>query len=124
MVESRLRLAPAGSGRKGGAALPFCDEHFVEESLSHLVDNNQVLEGSVGKVDAGGSSERERRMAWKHVRVGIPGGQVPGDVERVGIREVLLHSREVRADPHAGDDPAGVLTSRSQQGPAAGNESR
>src|SRR2546427_6365668 len=124
MVESRLRLASAGPGRKGGAALPFCHEHFVEESLPNLVDNNQVLEGSVGKVDARGPAKRKGRMAGKHVRVWIARGQVPGDVERVVVREVLLHSREIRADPHSRDDPAGILTSRSQEGPTTRNERR
>src|SRR5947207_1993903 len=64
VVQPRFGLALAGVGREGGATLPCCDEHFVEESLPHLVDNDQVLEGSVGEVDACGSPERERRMAW------------------------------------------------------------
>src|SRR5437773_3346268 len=123
VVQPRFGLALAGVGREGGATLPCCDEHFVEESLPHLVDNDQVLEGSVGKVDARGSPERERRMAWKHIRIGIPRGQIPRDMKRVVVRQVLLHPREVRPDPHSGDDPAGVLTARSQQGPAAGHES-
>src|SRR6266568_4538628 len=124
VVQPRFGLALAWVGREGGATLPCCDEHFVEESLPHLVDNDQVLEGSVGKVDARGSPERERRMAWKHIRIGIPSGQVSRDMKRVVVRQVLLHPREVRPDPHSGDDPAGVLTPRSQQGPAAGHESR
>src|SRR6266571_1326277 len=45
-------------------------------------------------------------------------------MERAGVRDVLLHPCEVRSDPHAGDDAAGVLPPRSQQGPAAGHESR
>src|SRR5213593_2007623 len=124
VVQPRFGLALAGVGREGGATLPCCDEHFVEESLPHLVDNDQVLEGSVGEVDACGSPERERRMAWKHIRIGIPRGQVSRDMEGAGVRDVLLHPCEVRSDPHAGDDAAGVLTPRSQQGPAAGHESR
>src|SRR5437762_237044 len=123
VVQPRFGLALAGVGREGGATLPCCDEHFVEESLPHLVDNDQVLEGSVGKVDARGSPERERRMAWKHIRIGIPSGQVSRDMKRVVVRQVLLHACKVRSDPHAGDDAAGVLTARSQQGPAAGHES-
>ena len=122
--EPRLGLALAGVGGKGGTALPCCDLHFVEESLPHLVDNDQVLEGSVRKVDAGGSPERERRVARKHVGIRIPRSQVPRDMKRVGIRQVLLHPRKVRPDPHSGDDPARVLAARSQQGPAARNESR
>src|SRR5262245_19375496 len=124
VLQPRFGLALAGIGREGGATLLCSDEHFVEESLPHLVDNDQVLEGSVGKVDARGSPERERRMAWKHVRVGVPRGQVSRDMERAGVREVLLHPCEVRPDPHSGDDPAGVLAARSQQGPAARHESR
>ena len=113
MIESRLRLAPAGPGRKGGAALPFGDEHFVKESLPNLIDNNQVLEGSVGKVDARGPAKRKCRMAGKHVRVWVARGQVPRDVERDVHREILLHSGEVRADPHSRDDPARVLAARA-----------
>src|SRR5947208_943990 len=124
VVQPRFGLALAGVGREGGATLACCDEHFVEESLAHLVDNDQVLEGSVGKVDARGSPERERRMAWKHIRIGIPSGQVSRDMKRVVVRQVLLHPREVRPDPHSGDDPAGVLTARSQEGPTTGYKSR
>src|SRR5262245_29351542 len=63
-------------------------------------------------------------MARKHVGVGIPRGKVSRDVEGTGVREVLLHSREVRPDPHSGDDTARVLASRSQESPSAGHESR
>src|SRR3989442_1240651 len=123
VVEPRLGLALAGPGRKGRATLPGRDKHFVEESLSHLVHRDQVLERIVGDVDARGSPRRERRVARKHVRVTIPRGEVSRDVEGACIREVLLHSREVRPDPHSGDDAAGGLTAGSQKGPAARHES-
>src|SRR5437867_11950502 len=42
----------------------------------------------------------------------------------VVVRAVLVHPRGVRPGPHCGDDPAGVVTPRSQQGRAAGHESR
>src|SRR2546423_928694 len=115
MFEAGLRLALAGSSWEVGTTSPCRDQHFVEESLPHLVHNNQVLEGSVGKIDTRGSSERERRMAGKHVGVGITSGEVSGDVERGGVRDVLLHSRQIRSNPHSGDDAARVLTARSQK---------
>src|SRR5205809_2889354 len=124
MFEAGLRLALTGSGWEVGTTSPCRHEHFVEESLPHLVHNNQVLEGSVGKVDTRGSSERERRMAGKHVGVGIASGEVSGDVERGGVRDVLLHSRQIRSNPHSGDDAARVLTARSQKRPPTGHESR
>src|SRR3989442_500344 len=63
-------------------------------------------------------------LPGKHIRIGITRGQVSRDMERAGVRDVLLHPCEVRSDPHGGDDAAGVLPPRSQQGPAAGHESR
>src|SRR5262245_36968828 len=112
MFESRLRLALAWRGREGGATSPCGDQHFVEESLPDLVDNNQMLEGSVRKIDACGSSERERRVAGKHVRVGVARCEGSRNVERGGVRKVLLHSREIRPDSHSGDNSACVLAPR------------
>src|SRR6185436_16072291 len=45
-----------------------------------------------------------------------------GNVERTAVREVLLHAGEVRADSHAGDDAARILTARAQERPAARHE--
>ena len=124
VFKARLRLALTRSSRKRGTTSPCRDQHFVEESLAHLVDDDQVLERSVGKVDSGGSSERKRRMAWKHIGVGIASGEVSWNVKRAGVREILLHSREVRPNPHSGDDAARVLTARSQKRPATRYEGR
>src|SRR6058998_2761186 len=63
-------------------------------------------------------------MAGIHVGVGIASGEVSRDVERGGVRNVLLHSRQIRSNPHSGDDAARVLTARSQKRPPTGHESR
>src|ERR1041384_2972247 len=63
-------------------------------------------------------------MAGIHVGVGIPSGEVSGDVERGGVRKVLLHSCQIRSNPHSGDDAARVLTARSEKRPPTGHESR
>src|SRR5207244_9921755 len=63
-------------------------------------------------------------MAGIHVGVGIASGEVSRDMERGGERNVLLHSRQIRSNPHSGNDAARVLTARAQKRPPTGHESR
>ena len=48
-------------------------------------------------------------MPGQHVGVGIARRQPRGDVEALGRPEILLHTRKIGADPHAGDDAARIL---------------
>ena len=57
-------------------------------------------------------------MTRMHVGVGVARRQPRRDVERSGYVEVLLHPRKIGSDPHAGNDAAGILTVRPEQGPA------
>ena len=122
--DSALRLALARPRRKRSASLPDDDQHFVEESLPHLVDDNQVLKGLGAKRDARRSPERERRVTREHVRVRVARGERAREVEGAAVREILLHPRQVRSDPHSRDDPAGILTAGPEQRPAARHERR
>src|SRR5438552_18733269 len=63
-------------------------------------------------------------MAGIHVRIGIASGEVSRDVERGGVRNVLLHSCQIRSNPHSGDDAARILAARAQKRPPTGHESR
>src|SRR5688500_12725041 len=74
-------------------------------------------------LEAGRSALREGRVARQHGGVRIARRKDAGDVERAGVREVLLHAGKVRADPQSGNDAAGVLAARAQQRPAARDES-
>ena len=112
------------SGPAGKAAPPclLVTSSSLKNRLPTWLTTIKCWKESAAKENARGSAERERRVARKHVGVGIARGERAGEMERAVVREVLLHPREVRADPHAGDDAAGVLAARAQQRPAARHE--
>ncbi len=63
-------------------------------------------------------------MTGHHGGVRIPGPETRRDVERRGIREVLLHARQVGADSQSRGERAAILTMGALQGIAAGREGR
>src|SRR5215510_13533456 len=95
---------------------------FIEEALADLVHRDQVLVAAAARLDAGGAAEREGRMSGQHAAVGVAGCQPWRDVEALGDPEILLHARKIGADPHAGDNAAGVLAERAEQRPPARHE--
>ena len=122
VLERMVRRADARPAGPHRAVVALRKIHLVEEALAHLVHGDQVLVGAEPERDAGGAAEREGRMSGQHVGVGVARRQPRRDVEALGDPEVLLHARKIGADPHAGDDAAGVLAERPEQRPAARHE--
>ena len=76
---------------------------LTEETFAHLVDCDELFETGAADVDPGGSAETERRVTRHHGGIRIPRAEACRDVECGRIRDVLLHPRQVGADPQSGD---------------------
>src|SRR5262249_33893499 len=124
VVIDRLdRVGPAVAPISLNVLIPFLDgailwilarpmllrnPHLIEESLSHLVDGDQVLEASGADVDSTRATVREVSGPWK-----LEIGYIHGAKHRCyatggGVVVALLHPVEGRPDIHPGNDAAGV----------------